>query len=230
MQRIEIRSLMISTLVLGAALFAVGPVRAEETSSKSIVTRTAQLPTQETDTLRQEALGAPKRTVLQIPSREDTTFEEPAAPEMHISLRPEDTRCRQVPVGALSPFPISLRLGAMVSPRTKFAGGVDVTLSGVHIIPQLSTRIDADAIISANFGGVSTLIPITFDQIYSQGLAAGSKVYLGAGVGPYIGDVTRLGGKVFVGAGLSSRLSAEADLHFAGAGDSIVTVQLRLGL
>ena len=134
------------------------------------------------------------------------------------------------PIGAISPFPISLRLGAELSPRTKFVGGVDVTLSGVHIIPGLQTRIDADAIISANFTGVSTLIPITVDQLYSKGLIAGKRIYLGGGVGAYIGGITRFGGKVFAGADFSSRLGGEVDLHFAGIGPPLVTAQLRIGL
>src|SRR5947209_7839412 len=44
--------------------------------------------------------------------------------------------CGQIPgVGALSPFPINLRLGAMFSPRTKGAVGVDVSISGLHLLP-----------------------------------------------------------------------------------------------
>jgi hypothetical protein len=133
-------------------------------------------------------------------------------------------------VGAISPFPISLRLGVQISPRTKFVGGVDVTLSGFHIIPGLQTRIDADAIVSANFKGISTLIPVTIDQVYSKGLVAGKRIYLGGGVGAYIGEVTRFGGKVFAGADLTSRLGAEVDLHFAGVGTSLLTAQIRIGL
>jgi hypothetical protein len=134
------------------------------------------------------------------------------------------------PVGAISPFPISLRLGAQISPRTKFVGGVDVTLSGFRIIPGLQTRIDADAIVSANFKGISTLIPVTIDQVYSKGLVAGKRIYLGGGIGAYIGEVTRFGGKVFAGADLTSRLGAEVDLHFAGVGTTLVTAHLRIGL
>lgn len=147
------------------------------------------------------------------------------------SLLKAGEKCGQLPpVGMVSPFPISVRLGAMLSPQTKFDGGIDVTLTGVHLMPSLTTRIDADAILSANLGGVSTLFPITIDQIFSQGLVAGSKVYFGAGVGPYIGSSTRLGGKVFVGAGISSRLTGELSLHFPGYGDPLVTLQARLGL
>jgi hypothetical protein len=83
------------------------------------------------------------------------------------------------------PFPLHLRLGAMLSPRTKFDGGIDVTL-GRGILPSSTTRIDADAILSANFSGISTLVPITLDQIYSKGLIGGNRIYFGAGVGPYI--------------------------------------------
>lgn len=134
------------------------------------------------------------------------------------------------PVGAISPFPVSLRLGAQISPRLKFVGGVDVTLSGVHIIPALQTRIDADAIVSANFKRISTLIPVTFDQIYSKGLVAGTRIYVGGGIGVYIGEITNFGGKVFVGGDFTSRFGGEVDLHFAGLGDPLVTAQLRVGL
>ncbi|HEV2473899.1 MAG TPA: hypothetical protein VGS41_14585 [Chthonomonadales bacterium] len=133
-------------------------------------------------------------------------------------------------VGALSPFPLYLRLGLMFSPRTKFDGGVDLTLSGLHLTPDLSSRIDADVIVSANFGGISTLIPITFDQIYSHGLVTGNQLYIGGGIGPYIGKVTRFGGKLLAGVNFTSRLGAEVDVHFPGWGDPLVTAQVRLGL
>jgi hypothetical protein len=134
------------------------------------------------------------------------------------------------PVGAISPFPISLRLGAQISPRTKFVGGVDVTLSGFHILPGLQTRIDGEAIVSANFHGISTLIPVTINQVYSKGLVAGKRIYLGGGIGAYIGEVTHFGGKVFAGADFTSRLGGEVDLHFPGIGDTLVTAQIRIGL
>lgn len=127
------------------------------------------------------------------------------------------------------PFPLHLRLGAMLSPRTKFDGGIDVTL-GRGILPSLSTRIDLDAIISANFRGISTLVPITLDQIYSKGLLGGNRLYFGAGVGPYIADKTRIGGKLFIGADLAVRIGVEGAVHFAGTGEPLLTLQARVGL
>ena len=127
------------------------------------------------------------------------------------------------------PFPLHLRLGALLSPRTKFDGGIDVTL-GRGILPSSTTRIDADVIASANFRGISTLVPITLDQIYSKGLLGGNRLYFGAGIGPYIADKTRLGGKLFVGADLAVRIGVEGAVHFSGTGDPLLTVQARIGL
>ena len=143
------------------------------------------------------------------------------------------TECKGGQLGPLDlipkPFPLHLRLGAMLSPRTKFDGGIDVTL-GRGILPSLSTRIDLDAIVSANFHGISTLVPITLDQIYSKGLLGGNRLYFGAGVGPYIADKTRLGGKLFIGADLAVRIGVEGAVHFAGTGTPLLTLQARVGL
>lgn len=127
------------------------------------------------------------------------------------------------------PFPLHLRLGAMLSPRTKFDGGIDVTL-GRGVLPSLTTRIDADAIVSANFHGISTLVPITLDQIYSKGLIGGNRIYFGAGIGPYISEQTRFGGKLFIGADLAVRIGVEGAVHFSGSGDPLLTLQARVGL
>lgn len=130
--------------------------------------------------------------------------------------------------GAL-PFPIFLRLGAAVSPRTKFVGGADITFPQLSIGQGFTTRVDAEAIVSANFGGVSTLVPVTFDQVYSKGLVSGTRVYGGVGIGPYIGEVTRFGGKVFVGA-TQGRIGGELGVHFTGFGDPLLTLQARFRL
>ena len=128
-----------------------------------------------------------------------------------------------------NPFPLHLRVGAMLSPRTKFDVGIDATL-GRGILPGLSTRIDADAILSANFHGISTLFPVTLDQIYSKGLIGGNRIYFGAGIGPYIADTTRFGGKLFIGADLAVRIGVEGAVHFSGSGDPLLTLQARVGL
>ena len=133
----------------------------------------------------------------------------------------------QVPGLPRSPVPIGLRLGAAISPRIKFAGGVDVTIPGLHFARGLSTRVDFDAIAAANFHGISTLFPLTFDQVYRISLPAGSGIYVGGGVGPYFGEVTRLGGKLLIGGSITPRFGLEGTVHFQGIGDSIATVQAR---
>ena len=125
-------------------------------------------------------------------------------------------------------FPFHLRIGAMVSPRTKFIGGIDFTTNG--LAPNFNTRIDAEAIVSANFGGGSTLFPVTVNQVYSKGLIGGSQVYGGFGLGVYFGNVSRFGGKLFIGTELTRKLGGELGLHFAGYGDPLVTAQVRLRL
>ncbi len=133
-------------------------------------------------------------------------------------------------ISLTNPLGVHLRVGAMVSPRTKFIGGLDVTIPGLGFGTNYSTRVDADAIVSANIGGVSTLIPLTINEVYSKGLITGTRFYGGAGVGAYIGKVTRLGGKIFVGVDLAGRISGELGVHFSGFGDPLLTLQARLPL
>jgi hypothetical protein len=125
-------------------------------------------------------------------------------------------------------YTIALRLGAAVAPRTRFVGGIDVTLPRLSLGANWSTRIDAEAIVSANFGGVSTLIPLTFNQIYSKGLVSGTRLYGGVGIGPYFGEITRFGGKLIFGAGLSQKIGLELNLHFPGFDDPYLTILARL--
>ncbi|HZO90616.1 MAG TPA: hypothetical protein VFB38_19970 [Chthonomonadaceae bacterium] len=132
-------------------------------------------------------------------------------------------------------FPLSIRLGAVVSPRTKFTGGVDYMLpASVSIGQYWHTRLDAEAIASFNFGGISTLFPITINELYSRGITAGPvggvRFYGGAGIGAYIGEVTRFGGKVFIGGDISDRLGVEMDLHFPGFGDPLLAILARFRL
>lgn len=136
------------------------------------------------------------------------------------------------PIGAVGDatglYTIALRLGLSVSPRTRFAGGIDVSLPRLSLGKGFTTRIDAEAIVSANFGGISTLIPLTFNQVYSKGVVASTRVYVGAGIGPYFGEITRFGGKIFVGAGISQKLGIELGVHFPGFDDPLVVIQARL--
>ncbi len=122
---------------------------------------------------------------------------------------------------------MAIRLGAMVSPRVKFVGGLDATFPRLTLIPGLTTRVDLDAVVSANFGGITTIVPLTLDQVYSRGLASGTRVFVGAGIGPYFGEVTRFGGKLFVGANFTRRLGAEVDVDFSGSGDPLLVLLAR---
>ena len=140
-------------------------------------------------------------------------------------------RVRQLdPVSVASKIvPIAIRLGALVSPRTKFVGGADFSFPNAKIGP-FYPRIDAEAIISANFGGITTLVPVTFNGVYSKTLPAGTHLYAGAGIGPYFGEVTRFGGKIFLGGDLNRNFGLEGDVQFAGQGEALVTIAARIGL
>ncbi len=127
-------------------------------------------------------------------------------------------------------IPVAFRLGAALSPRLKFAGGADVTIPGLSIARGFSTRVDIDVIAAANFGGVTTLVPLTFDQVYHVRLPGGAGIYVGGGIGPYFGEVTRLGGKLFIGGQITSHFGLEGTVHFQGYGNSIATVQARFPL
>ncbi|MCW3098840.1 MAG: hypothetical protein JWL77_4458 [Chthonomonadaceae bacterium] len=128
-------------------------------------------------------------------------------------------------------YPFAIRLGAMLSPRIKFVGGADLTIPSLGIGQNWVGRIDAEAIVSANFGGNSTVVPLTFDEVYfSPSKTSGLRPYAGLGVGPYFASTTRFGGKFFVGARFSQRISGEASLHFSGAGDPLLVLQARTSL
>ncbi len=135
-----------------------------------------------------------------------------------------------VDIGGTS-YPFTIRLGAMVSPRIKFVGGADLTLPSLGIGQHWVGRIDAEAIVSANFGGNSTLIPLTFDEVYlSPSQTSSFRPYAGLGIGPYFASTTRFGGKLFVGARFSPRISGEAAVHFSGGGDALLILEARTSL
>lgn len=128
-------------------------------------------------------------------------------------------------------YPLALRLGATLSPRVRFVGGGDITFPTLSIGQGFVSRLDAEVIVAANFGGVSALVPVTFNQVYSRGLVEGARrVYGGIGFGPYIGEVTRLGGKFFIGTDITSRYGAEFTVHFPGFGGPMTALQLRYNL
>ena len=131
---------------------------------------------------------------------------------------------------SVSPFPISLRLGAMVSPRIAFNGGIDVRFPQLHLGSGLTARADFNAIVAANFGGVNSIFDLTFGAVYGFGIATGQRVYVGAGVGPYFADQVRFGGRLILGVNATSRIGGELNLHFAGIGNPLLTLQVRLRL
>jgi hypothetical protein len=137
--------------------------------------------------------------------------------------------------GQLNPegrrYPLALRLGAMVSPRTKFVGGVDLTLPTLGFGPDWVGRVDAEAIVSANLGGVTTVVPLTFNEVYYAPERTGTtRLYAGAGIGPYFGEYVRFGGKLFIGANFTPHVSGEVDLQFSGSGRPLVTAMVRFPL
>src|SRR5215813_661471 len=75
----------------------------------------------------------------------------------------------QVP-SAVNPLTyIGFRAGAMVSPRGAGLLGLDFTVPNVvGLGTGARTRIDADAIINGNFGGINTVFPVTVNQLYSS--------------------------------------------------------------
>lgn len=126
-------------------------------------------------------------------------------------------------------YPFAIRLGALLSPRTKFMGGIDITFPSLGIASGWVGRVDAEAILSANFGGISTLVPVTFNEVYYAPERSGSvRFYGGGGIGPYFGEVTRFGGKLFIGANFTPHLSGEVGVHFAGQGDALISAQVRV--
>lgn len=138
--------------------------------------------------------------------------------------------CGQVgAVTSLSPFPIHLRAGGMLSPTSKLAVGADVTITGLHLLPSLNTRVDGDVIFGSNLGGSRTIIPVTLNELYSKSLPGGTSIYFGPGAGMYFGGQTRFGGKIVLGASVN-RFALEANLDFAGIGNPLFLLQARLGL
>ncbi len=139
-------------------------------------------------------------------------------------------RQKPVEIGGRS-YPFAIRLGATLSPNVKFIGGADLTIPSLGLGANWAGRLDAEAIVSANIGGNSTLVPLTFNEVYFAPVKSGSvRFYGGAGIGLFIGSDTNFGGKVFGGARFSQQISGEIGVLFPGQGDGIVTAQVRVSL
>lgn len=129
-----------------------------------------------------------------------------------------------------NPLPLHLRVGLTLSPHVDFDGGLDVIVPGLHLLPQLKTRVDLDVLAGVNFKGISTLVPLTFDQVYTPSLTGVSGFYFGGGIGPFFANNVHFGGKVFAGASLTSRLGIEGDAYFDDQGDTVLGLMLRVAV
>ncbi len=129
-----------------------------------------------------------------------------------------------------SPLPLHLRLGLTLTPNVDFDGGLDVIVPGLHLLPQLKTRVDLDVLAGVNFKGISTMVPLTFDQVYTPSLTGVSGFYFGGGIGPFFGNNVHFGGKVFAGASLTNRLGIEGDAYFDDQGDTVLGLMLRVAI
>jgi hypothetical protein len=228
------------------AALAVLPTRAEDTASSvntplagmaatlaptTNVSPVASLTGVETDATVLPS-GAVRRTVRRV--RTVTTEQQPLGDQMALAdnmlkmpLQPNLFAMRQAAVGG-HPLSVDLRLGVSVSPRVKFVGGIDARIPGLSLGRGFTTRADFDAVVAANFGGVSTLFPLTIDELYHADIPGVHGLYGGLGVGPMFGEVTRFGGKIIIGGTITPRLRLEGNVLFAGYGDPLLNLQLRI--
>src|SRR5579872_942922 len=119
------------------------------------------------------------------------------------------TRAYQAHPGAGPFVNLSVHGGAMVSPRGAGLAGVDVDVPSVSLGNGWHGRVDADAIIKANFGGIDTVFPVTLDQVYySPNAAGGHNVYWGAGLGAVLNGPVVFDGKLLIGTEVTTRIGA----------------------
>jgi len=124
---------------------------------------------------------------------------------------------------------ISVRGGGMLTPRFGGLAGIDFAVPTISLSNGWQGRLDADVIFKANFAGVNTIIPVTIDQIMYTPSVGGHTIYYGAGVGAVLGGSAKLDGKLILGTELTSKLGAEANVHFT-TNNTLVTVLVRLHL
>jgi hypothetical protein len=123
---------------------------------------------------------------------------------------------------------ISLHGGAMVAPRGAGLVGADASIPGLSLGNGWHGRIDADVIFKANFGGIDTIVPITFDQLYySPGGVGGHNVYYGAGIGAVLGGNTVFDGKLILGTEVTSKIGGEVNVHITER-DTLVCLLARI--
>jgi hypothetical protein len=152
---------------------------------------------------------------------------------------------------SLPPVTTAIRLGAQLSPRFSFVGGLDVDFNRLSLGPGWSSRLDLEALSEPRSDGFlsafNTTLAATFNQIYAPYYRHYQRrpVYVGFGIGYYgspepdgtsglLGNgyrnVGHFGGKVFIGSQFTSTTSAEIGIHFPGVGTPLVAAQLRLKL
>lgn len=138
---------------------------------------------------------------------------------------PATARRAAAPAGSDTVY-LTLRGGAMVSPRGAGLAGVDFSLPSITLGTDWHGRVDADVIFKANLGGVNTIIPATFDLLHYDPT---HRVYFGGGAGAVFGGNTRLDAKLILGTELVSKLGAEVNLHFTER-NTLVTILARIHL
>jgi hypothetical protein len=133
--------------------------------------------------------------------------------------------------GSASPLAnLTIRGGAMVTPRGAGLAGVDFDLPSFSFGNGWHGRLDADVIFTANFGGINTAVPVTVDQIYVSPNAAGEhNIYWGGGLGAVLGGRAVFDGKLILGVDLTKKLGAEVNVHFTER-DTLVCLVGRLHL
>jgi hypothetical protein len=70
---------------------------------------------------------------------------------------------------------LSFHAGAMLSPRGGGLVGLDASMPSLSLGYGMKGRLDADVIFKANLGGIDTIVPVTFDQIFYSPSVAGGK-------------------------------------------------------
>jgi hypothetical protein len=123
----------------------------------------------------------------------------------------------QRPQGQSSLLNLGLRAGVMVTPRGAAVVGLDFGLPQLSLHQNWEGRIDGDVIIKANLAGANTIVPVTFDQIFTSptGGFGGRSSYFGVGVGALLGGKAKLDGKVLLGFDITSKLGVEVNYHIA---------------
>jgi hypothetical protein len=138
---------------------------------------------------------------------------------------------RQVEPTTLNPTTyLSLRAGAMVSPRGAGLIGLDAALPRLSLGPNWHGRLDVDVIISANFANTNTAVPITLNQIYYRPQTGNVDFYGGFGVGAMLGREANFTGKLILGATFTPRAAAELNIHLTDRSDTLVMLLGRFRL